>query len=69
MKKRTQFTCPNCGSHHFGSAMTSAGKYFRSCHGCYRFTWTDKDDAKYFHPTGVFEPTTGIGMLSTLSKA
>jgi len=46
----TQFTCPECGSHHFGS-YGNHPFLTRSCHtnsrGC-DFEWSQADDYKYF---------------------
>jgi hypothetical protein len=53
-----QFTCPNCGSHEFGSVQEQAAPLLlmRYCHGragergdeACSFSWPDTDDPKYF---------------------
>lgn len=47
------FTCPHCGSHHFGTAVNDFGESIGYCHGnaelwdgC-AFTWNRKDDHLY----------------------
>ena len=50
-----QFTCPECGSHHFGTSncTSPSDKWVGHCHGyiggqpC-RFSWPRTDDSKYF---------------------
>lgn len=46
-----EFHCPKCGSSHFGSSMLSDNSLERLCHGCYRFTWNEREDDKYFRLT------------------
>jgi hypothetical protein len=46
--KHLQFTCPQCGSHCYGSSGLNCMQ--GNCHGpngC-RFTWPRTEDAKYF---------------------
>ena len=53
----TEFTCPVCGSHRFGTTIKGPPLDARTnvghCHNipC-KFTWPRSDDAKYFHKTG-----------------
>jgi hypothetical protein len=56
---RFEFTCPECGSHYWGSTHLSDGTLERMCHGftgdgtpgnaftACKFTWHERDDAKY----------------------
>ena len=53
-----EFTCPRCGSHHFGQTPAAGG----TCHG---YTETGAcnfgfafDDPRYFKGTGKFMPKT-----------
>lgn len=62
----TQFTCPKCGGHEFGtlldtSALDDPHSGTGHCHGMTGdypnprvcgFTWARRDDAQYFRPTG-----------------
>lgn len=51
--ERTEFRCPRCGGSHFGSTQLKDESYERHCHGgrhsasC-SFTWSEKDDYRYF---------------------
>ena len=57
----TQFTCPTCGSHFFGTNIPAGERY---CKGHYEevyndytgcdFRWPTTDDDKYFAPGGPF---------------
>jgi len=56
-----EFTCPNCGSHHFEQRRDDGG----ICHGyrngqpCdFRFAF---DDPRFFKGTGRFYPRTVVG--------
>lgn len=47
----SQFTCPKCGSHKFGSWQNGDGQMRRHCHGldgACDFTFHQRDDARYF---------------------
>jgi hypothetical protein len=56
-----EFTCPECGSHCFGTYSEGASSEGQ-CHGrlC-RFTWNRLDDARYFRGTGHFHSRTVQG--------
>jgi hypothetical protein len=65
----TQFTCPKCGAHEFGSSLGEANEITsRHCGGedaggagdC-DFSWSPRDDARYFKGTGVFHRAIGVG--------
>lgn len=49
MNAHPLFTCPKCGSHHWGSSRNVDGTWTRSCHGtdgslpCL-YTWHQDDD-------------------------
>jgi hypothetical protein len=49
-----QYTCPECGSHRFGSWQNEDGTLTRHCHGirenryC-QFKFHEKEDSQYFH--------------------
>jgi len=53
-----EFTCPECGSHYWGSDM-SGGVYRGGCHGrgadgqACRFTWLRSNDSGYFKIRGI----------------
>jgi hypothetical protein len=66
MLERKEFTCPRCGSHHFGSAQVSEKPLVleRICHGAgCGFRWLDKDDDRFFRGTGEFHPETCVGQV------
>ncbi|HEX6602550.1 MAG TPA: hypothetical protein VF030_07885 [Solirubrobacterales bacterium] len=42
----SQFTCPRCGSHEFGSSNCVTGPVMRKCGGC-NFRWPESDDHRY----------------------
>lgn len=53
-----EFTCPECGSHYYGSTnCTGPGPMVRHCHGVVmlpdgtrwscKFNWPEKDDHRY----------------------
>lgn len=62
----TEFTCPKCGSHEFGtsldmSALDDDSRHTGHCHGAVGqmpsvrvcgFSWKRSDDASYFKSTG-----------------
>ena len=62
-----QFTCPDCGSHFFGSSVSTVRDgLVRRCqggNGCKR-AWHESDDAKYMKPTGTFTSWGGSNQAS-----
>ena len=65
MDDHNQFTCPNCGSHYFGSSGEPGTLLTRNCTGyqhggkkCH-FTWNEADDEKYgLEPSRLVGPAT-----------
>ncbi len=62
MVENTQFTCPQCGSHHFGSSDLPGEGFQYQCHGhradgtsC-TFTCTREESPQYIKGTGHFSP-------------
>ena len=51
--KRSQFCCPECGGHHFGSSENSVRELIRTCHDQFHkacgFSFHERDDHKFFH--------------------
>lgn len=68
-----EFTCPECGSHMFGTSDPGgAGCFglslgaFGYCHGesgC-RFTWRRSEDDRYFSGTGRFYESEGAAIMT-----
>jgi len=52
----TEFTCPRCGSHKFGTSLNGDPRDphigVGYCHNPCGFSWRRSDDAKYFRKTG-----------------
>jgi hypothetical protein len=69
MLENKEFTCPQCGSHMFGSGPPN--HLTGHCHGLLRgadglfrtcvFSWDRRDDSKYFRGTGIFRKNTVPG--------
>lgn len=48
---KKNFQCPWCGGSHFESSQNNNRTLTRTCHSCRstaKFTWHERDDAKYF---------------------
>lgn len=57
-----EFTCPDCGSHEWGTSLEGVAR--GECHGTLegqacRFTWFRSNDSKFFIVRG-WEPTTNV---------
>jgi hypothetical protein len=71
MIEGTQFTCPRCGSHYFGSSDLPGEGFQYECHGqaptgipC-TFTCTREESNLYFKVTGHFSPKVVVGTTGT----
>lgn len=66
----TEFTCPRCGSHFWGTAYHHGTDFDFSkatghCHGgdgC-RFWWPRTEDARYMRPVGPERPDIAEGVV------
>lgn len=70
-----QFTCPQCGSHCYGSFRREDGKWTRGCHGyagddlkpC-DFKWKEEQDNLYMKPTGEKMPEMDVAICFKLGE-